>query len=299
MMLNTRKALVTGATGFIGHHLANSLIKSGWEVTVIVRSSSSEARVPSGAYIAIHDGSTSRMLEIFQQAKPEVVFHLASKIVTRHSPNDIDALVDSNLRFGLQLLEAAVTAGCGRFINTGTGWQHYENQENDPVCLYAATKQAFEDLIEYYVRVAALKFVTLKLHDNYGEDDPRGKLMALLLKAARSGEFLDLSPGEQRIDLVNVRDVTTAFIMADEVLSRQPEAIHLRYMIKAENTISIRELAELITKITGRPVNARWGARQYREREVMQPSDRGEPVPGWKQTISLEQGIKEIWAKMK
>ncbi len=238
------------------------------------------------------------MLEIFQQAKPEVVFHLASKIVTRHSLNDLDALVDSNLRFGLQLLESAVTVGCERFINTGTGWQHFENQEYDPVCLYAATKQAFEDLIEYYVRVAGLKVVTLKLHDNYGEDDPRGKLMALLLNAARSGEFLDLSPGEQRIDLLNVRDVASAFMMADEVLSKHSSATHLRYMIKAENTISIRELAELIGKVTGRPVNARWGARPYREREVMHPSDRGEPVPGWKQTFTLEQGIKEIWARM-
>lgn len=297
-MASARKALVTGVTGFIGHHLAHSLIKDGWDVTVIVRNGSSDARVPAGANLARHDGSTSQMLEIFHQARPEVVFHLASKIVTRHSPNDLDALVDSNLRFGLQLLEAAVSVGCERFINTGTGWQHFENQEYDPVCLYAATKQAFEDLIEYYVRVAGLKVVTLKLHDNYGEDDPRGKLMALLLNAARSGEFLDLSPGEQRIDLINVRDVAAAFMMADDVLSRQSGSAHLRYMIKAENTISIRELAELITKVTGRPVNARWGARPYREREVMHPSDRGEPVPGWKQTITLEQGIKEIWARM-
>lgn len=193
-MSTPRKAIVTGATGFIGHHLATCLIKEGWDVTAIVRIGSSDARVPVGARLVRHDGSSVQMLEIFQQAKPEVVFHLASKIATRHTLNDIDSLVDSNLRFGLQLLEAAVTVDCDRFINTGTGWQHFENQEYEPVCLYAATKQAFEDLIEYYVRVAGLKVVTLKLHDNYGEDDPRGKLMALLLNAARSGEFLDLSP---------------------------------------------------------------------------------------------------------
>lgn len=297
-MTSQRKALITGVTGFIGHNLAKCLINNGWDVTVILRLGSSERRVPQGANLVRHDGTTSQMLQIFHEAKPEVVFHLASKIVTTHSPNDLDALVDSNLRFGLQLLESAVSVGCKRFINTGTGWQHFENKEYDPVCLYAATKQAFEDLIEYYVRVSGLKVVTLKLHDNYGEDDPRGKLMALLLKAARSGEYLDLSPGEQRIDLINVRDVATAFIMADEVLCKEPHSTHLRYMIKAENTISIRELAELISKVTGMPVNARWGARPYREREVMQPSNLGEPVPGWKQTISIEQGIKEIWDGM-
>ncbi len=297
-MSSSRKALVTGVTGFIGHHLATRLIEEGWTVTVVVRNGSSEARIPNGAHVARHDGSSIGMMEIFSLARPEVVFHLASKIVTRHSLADLDSLVDSNLRFGLQLLEATVSVGCGRFVNTGTGWQHFENRDYDPVCLYAATKQAFEDLIEYYVRVSGLKVATLKLHDNYGEEDPRGKLMALLLGAALSGELLDLSPGEQRIDLVNVRDVASAFMITDRVLAAQPASVHLHYMIKAPETISIRELAELIQKVTGRPVNAVWGARPYREREVMMPSDRGEQVPGWQPTVTLEEGIREIWKKM-
>ena len=65
-------------------------------------------------------------------------------------------------------------------LTAGTAWQHYNNQSYDPVCLYAATKQAYECLIDYYVKVHGLHAVTVKLHDTYGEGDERGKLFYLL-----------------------------------------------------------------------------------------------------------------------
>jgi nucleoside-diphosphate-sugar epimerase len=297
-MSSQRKAIVTGATGFVGHHLATTLIARGWEVTIIVRSGSPNARIPTGSNVEVHDGSTRQMIEIFKRNSPEVVFHLASMVLTGHTVDQVDLLVESNLRFGLQLLEAASHAGCTRFINTGTGWQHFENKDYDPVCLYAATKQAFENLIQFYVNVSGMKVVTLKLHDNYGKKDPRRKLMVLLLNAARTGEMVDLSPGEQRIDLLNVKDVSEAYIIADEVIRSKDLPSHEHYMIKAESTISVRELVAMIRQVTGQELNVRWGARPYRDREVMLPSDRGEPLPGWKQTMSLEEGIGEIWAEM-
>lgn len=297
-MSSLRKAIVTGATGFVGHHLATTLIARGWEVTIIIRPDSPIPRIPPGANIEVHDGSMRQMIEIFQRNSPEVVFHLASMVLTGHTVDQVDLLVESNLRFGLQLLEAASHSGCTRFVNTGTGWQHFENKDYDPVCLYAATKQAFENLIQFYVNVSGMKVVTLKLHDNYGKKDPRRKLMVLLLNAARTGEIVDLSPGEQRIDLLNVKDVSEAYIIADEVIRSKEFPSHEHYMIKAESTISIRELVAMIRQVSGRELTVRWGARPYRDREVMLPSDRGEPLPGWEQTISLEEGIREIWAEM-
>ena len=58
-------------------------------------------------------------------------------------------------------------------VNTGTSWQHYENKDYSPVNLYAATKQSFEAILQYYVEVASLKAITLKLFETYGLDDPR------------------------------------------------------------------------------------------------------------------------------
>lgn len=293
-----KKVIITGATGFIGCHLTKNLINSGFDVGAIVRENSDISRLPKEVECFEHDGTTKGLIDIFCKYQPEAVFHLASKIVTSHRHSDIDDLIDSNLRLGLQLLEAAKLSGCKNFINTGTGWQHYEDKNYNPVCLYAATKQAFESLIEYYSQTDLVKVVTIKLHDNYGLEDHRGKLMSLLLNAAKHGNCLDLSLGMQKIDLLNVSDVVDAFVIAYNICCNSHDHAHKKYMIRSEKPISIRELANTITKVTGSEIHAKWGARAYREREVMTPSYVGDVLPGWKAKISLEEGIAKVWDSM-
>src|SRR4051812_1833664 len=91
-------------------------------------------------------GSTERIVARLKACKPDVVFHLASLFVSDHRVQDVQNLVESNLLFGTQLLEAMAQAGVKRIINTGTSWQCPH-----PFNLYAATKQAFESILGYYV----------------------------------------------------------------------------------------------------------------------------------------------------
>lgn len=289
------KVVMTGVSGFIGQHVATALLRTGYDVSVIVRSGSNRDRIPVGARIYEHDGSTDGMISILSQNQPDLVMHLASCFLARHTSNDLEALVDSNLRFGLQLLEAMSRTGCRRLINTGTGWQHFMNRDNDPVCLYAATKSAFENLIDYYVAVEGFVTTTLKLHDTYGPNDTRGKLIAILMSAARDDTPLDLSPGEQKIDLVHVDDVVGAFIKSMDLDRKEEIGRHHKYMVSSGNPISIRELVGLIESVTGRRIRANWGARPYREREVMIPWNIGDTPPGWAPVVSLSEGIEQLW----
>jgi nucleoside-diphosphate-sugar epimerase len=290
-----KRVILTGVTGFIGNHLAKTLIHNGIQVFAIVRAGSDIERIPEGSMVYEHDGSTSSMITIVSDIKPDVVIHLASCFIARHTLNDIEELVDSNLKFGLQLLEAMSSVGCHNLINTGTGWQHYENRENDPVCLYAATKNAFESLIEYYVRVKSFSVITLKLQDTYGPDDTRGKLINLLLSAASNGSELDLSPGEQKIDLVYVDDVVNAYIKTIELFKEILPGSHHRYMVTSGAPMSIKEMVIVIEEATGRKVHANWGARDYRDREVFAPSNIHSCVQDWAPAVSLQQGIRLIY----
>ena len=95
-----------------------------------------------------HDGSTEHLENIIAAANPEIVFHLASLVLAQHQEKDIVPLIQSNVQFGAQLVEAMLQNGVYQLVNTGTFWQHYENQDYNPVCLYAATKQAFETLLQ-------------------------------------------------------------------------------------------------------------------------------------------------------
>jgi len=287
------RILLTGVTGFIGHHLATHLIKEGHEVHAILRPESDRSRLPVRTVAADYDGTMNSMKAILETAKPDLVIHLASCFLARHTVDDIDRLVDSNLRFGLHLLEAMSLSGCHKLINTGTAWQHYQNANYDPVCLYAATKQAFEDLTTYYVNAHQFQTITLKLHDTYGPGDTRRKIISLLMDAAFNQTELELSPGEQLIDITHIDDVVEAFDLTMNIILRQTHAGSTCYMVSSGRPQSLKSIAAIIENKTALPINARWGARDYREREVMVPWNKGLTPPNWEPKVNLEKWIEE------
>lgn len=279
-----KKALITGATGFVGSHLARRLVKDGWRVSAIIRSSSNRdliRDIENSIQCYEYDGTMESMQTILARSHPEIIFHLASFFLSQHQPQDIVALIQSNITFGTHLVEAAIANDCFQFINTGTSWQHFENEDYNPVNLYAATKQAFEDILKYYVEAHRLKVVTLKLFDTYGPDDPRPKLMNLLKRAAETGETLDMSPGEQLLDLVHVDDVVSAYYAAQEVVNEMDCALMTAFGVTSGSTISLKEVVLKFEEELGKKINVHWGDRPYRSREVMIPWNLATIVPGW------------------
>lgn len=294
-MTEQRKvALVTGATGFVGRHLCRRLLAEGWAVHAIVRESSASATLPNyrEAVVRTHFVSETghELFRIVGEVRPDVVFHLASLFLAQHRSEDILPMLQSNIILGTQLVEAMARNRVFNLVNTGTSWQHYGNEAFNPVCLYAATKQAFEAILCYYQEVEGLRAITLKLFDTYGPEDTRGKLMSLLEKLARSGESLAMSPGEQLLDLVYIDDVVEAFLMAARHVCRG-ECL-ADYAVSSGNAVSLRQVVEVFETITAQRLNIVWGGRPYRNREVMLPWDRGKPLPGWTARVSLTEGIR-------
>ena len=294
---DNKTALVTGATGFVGSHLIRRLIKEGWETHIITRPSSNLTQleyVRSKIIVHQHDGTTNSMINIVKEVEPNIVFHLASLFLAQHTPEDIERLVQSNILFGVQLAEAMTSQGVTKLINTGTSWQHYENENYNPVCLYAATKQAFEDILKFYVEASELKVITLKLFDTYGPDDPRPKLFTLLRKVADEQTELAMSPGEQLIDLVYIDDVIEGYILAARRLMDNSVSNMEKYAISSGNPVSLKELVAIYGQLIGKSLPIKWGGRPYRTREVMAPWDKGTRLPGWKAKIGLFEGIRRM-----
>lgn len=291
-----RVALVTGATGFVGSHIVRRLVRDGWEIHILSRADSHLPDAPEFAHVINHghDGCTESMVACVAQAKPDVVFHLASLFLSQHATKDIESLIQSNVLFGNQLLEAMKVNGVSQIVNTGTSWQHYNNEDYNPVCLYAATKQAFEAILEYYVQAEGFKAITLKLFDTYGPSDPRPKLFYLLNKAATSGVPLDMSAGEQLIDLVHIDDVIEAYVIAAKRLLEGKVLYHKYYAVSSGQSLPLRKLVDLYAQVTEQSVPVNWGVRPYRPREVMRPWNEGCAIEGWHPRVALEDGLKQL-----
>lgn len=291
--MNKERLLITGATGYVGSNLVKHLLQAGHDIHILVRQHSkldTLETIQTQLTIHRHDGSTEHMVDLVKTAKPTTVLHLASLFLAQHQTSDITRLIESNVLFPCQLLEAMVVNGVKHFINTGTSWQHHDNQAYNPVNLYAASKQAFEDLLSYYTETAQIKACSLLLFDTYGPADPRGKLISLLWKTALQQTPLAMSPGEQEIDLVHINDVARAFELALDQLPTQAQN-HVRYGVSSGHPVPLKTLVREFERITGYHLPIEFGGRPYRPREVMHTWNRFTSVPLWRPLVSLDEGL--------
>ena len=291
------RIIVTGASGYIGSQLVKKLDSIGCDLAIIKRDNSDLTAIndiKEKLNIYVYDNSTECVIEIFENFKPDIVVHLASLFLVDHKSQQVENLISSNLLFSTQIAEAMKQTNVQFMVNTGTSWEHYNNSEYNPVCLYAATKNAFESILEYYIQTSKMKVATLKLFDTYGCNDPRLKLIPLLRRLALSGDQIDMSDGEQLMDLVHIDDVVEAYICAIMKLVEEKINGHERFIISSGKHISLRDLVKTFEQAMQVKINVNWGSRSYRYREVMIPATKGTNLPGWKPKINLIEGFKKF-----
>jgi nucleoside-diphosphate-sugar epimerase len=287
------KILVTGATGFIGQNLIKLLLDKDYEIHCIVRINSNISSIDKRAIIFKYDGNIDSLLEYCKDERFDGVIHLASLFLSSHTKDNISGLISSNIQFGTELLEASKETNIKWFINTGTFWQNYEDEEYNPVNLYAATKEAFKDIAKYYTETSGLVFTTIKLNDTFGPNDTRNKVFNLWKKIAKSGEALEMSEGEQIIDISYIEDVINAYEILINYLNldENNEFKNKEFVITNNEKMSLKNLSKIFEEVTNSKLNIIWGARPYRDREVMIPYDNERIVPNWKQKYTLKEAI--------
>jgi nucleoside-diphosphate-sugar epimerase len=227
---------------------------------------------------------------------PDVVVHLAAYYVRDHHEEDISSLIRANVEFGTHLLDAMGQGGCNALVYTGTAWQHYRDEDYCPVNLYAATKQAFSTIADYYRDADGLRLLELHLYDSYGPGDRRPKLLNRLLAAAETGEEIFMTQGTQRLHLVHVDDVSQGVAMAcEQVMSFEPGERRV-YRLPSEQALTLRELVDMFNVAgASRPITVRWGAQPFHRREVFQPWEGAPVLPGWKAEVSLKAGLEAVY----
>jgi nucleoside-diphosphate-sugar epimerase len=301
MMENTRvtRALISGATGYIGGTLAKRLLVAGCEVHAIVRPSSSAERTNRlaalGCTLHVHDGTSHNLGEIVASAQPDCTWHLATKFIAEHIADDVTELVRNNVEFGAILLEALAGFGASPVVTAGTAWQQQGNAAYSPMSLYAATKQAFDAIATFYAEVHTMRIVECLLFDTYGPDDPRQKLLWALGEAVRSGVPLRLSgDGRQFIDLLQVDDVVSALLIAGDRAVAGAPGLSEKWAVRSGEALTVRELVERYGRVRGVTVPVEWGARPLRRREMFAPWTAGLLLPRWSPCTKLDDGLASL-----
>lgn len=292
------KLLITGATGFIGQHLIRRLLDNNNSVSTLVRPTSRTDTIPREVSIVTLPEKQTELGEIFKREKFDGVIHLASLYLMSHTPEDIKILIDSNIQFGTKVIDAATAAGVSFFINTGSFAQHFESRPYSPTNLYAATKQAFQDICQYYAETTNTVILTLELYNTFGPGDTRPKIFNLWSNAIADGKTLDMSPGEQIIDISHIDNVIDGYLQAIALTSGEEARSHTgrSYTLMSPERMTLKELARVFAKEVGGDLKINFGGVPYRNRETMVPMSKGEVLPGWTPRVDLREGIRRTFS---
>ena len=281
-----RRVILTGGNGFVGSHLVETLVAAGVEVHAVANANHQKlsALLPA-EQIHVFRQSPYAAAELVTRLEPDAIFHLAAVYEEPVSIECVAEMVDGNLALGTALLFGA--SRCKKpavFINTGTYWQFDEEGQYAPNTVYAATKQAFQDLLFFYERKGFVSAVTLILYDTFGRGDTRSKLWAHLLSLA-PGSTVNLSDGRQGIELVAIEDVVEAFQQAARLLA-SGTALGPVYSVHSETRRTLKEMVDELNQRGDLGLDLRWGAKPYWEGQVLRPWV-GPQLPGWSPRISV------------
>jgi nucleoside-diphosphate-sugar epimerase len=227
--------------------------------------------------------------ELFVEARPAVVFHLASHVSGLREPENVRPTFSGNLTAAVNVLLAALEIGSHRVVLAGS----YEEPEpgEPPRSPYAAAKAGATAYARMFSTLYGLSTVVLRPAMIYGPGQPdTSKLIPYVVRCFLGGETPVRGTGRRPIDWVYVDDVVSAFTMAAATDGVDGEVID----IGSGELHTITEVVSLLRAATGSREEARFGGLSDRPSEQGLPADtlRAERLLGWRATTSLEEGLR-------
>ena len=299
------KAVVTGGAGFIGSNLVDALLERGDEVVIVDnlttgKRENAEPALANGARLVeadIRDGQA--LVDLFEEVRPDVVFHFAAQIDVRKSIADTPLDATINVVGTINVLEAALKVGA-RVVNSSTGGAIYgegriipapEDHPAEPEAPYGQSKHAAEGYLELYRRLHGLSTISLRYGNVYGpRQDPLGEAGVI---AIFCGKLLDGSKptvfgdGLQTRDYVYVGDVVAANLAAAESQATGP------FNIGTGRQATVLDLVEALSQIAGREFEVEMAPERHGEvRHIALDYTRAREELGYEPKVGLREGLE-------
>jgi len=289
------KVLVTGGAGFIGSHLVESLLRSGYQVLVIDDlSSGKKSWVPKSAKFSNLDIRSPKLVDVIKKFQPAYVCHLVesstvgqaqinpvsdASITVVGTVNVLQAVKNLNLTKFLYVSSCAIY---GQASQTPTS----EAIPPEPASAYAMSRLAVENYVEYYADSFGLPAVIVRLTRVFGPRQLKGSVARFVQAALRNEAFELEGRGEQVRDWLYVTDAVAGL----QTALLQGRGL---YNLSSGQGISMRELVltfgevmgmvpkvSYIAPVVGEPLNNIFSCNLAR-REL-----------GWQPEVPLLDGIR-------
>ncbi len=312
-----KKVLVTGADGFIGSHLTESLLERGYEVKAFAFYNSFN----TWGWLDSFPKDKQKEIEVFtgdirdpngvREAMKGVdtVFHLAALIAIPFSYHSPDSYVDTNIKGTLNVLQAARNLGTGRVLVTSTSEvygtaQYVPIDEKHPYqgqSPYSATKIGADRLAESFYRSFQMPISIVRPFNTFGpRQSARAVIPTIISQLLAGKEEIQLGSLTPTRDFNYVKDTAAGFIAIAESGKTIGEEIN----IATQQEISIGDLAkEIISQINPKAKvvcdEQRLRPEKSEVNRLLGSNQKIKELTDWKQQYSFAQGIAETIAWMR
>lgn len=303
-----KRVLVTGATGFIGSHLTETLVRAGARVRALdlynVNNDWGNLNflpkdVLDSVEVVLSDVRDPYAVRSAVQ-RCEVVFHLAALIGIPYSYAAPQSYVETNITGTLNVLEACRSEGIERLVHTSTS-ETYGTARYTPIdeehplqgqSPYSASKIAADKLAESYFLSFGLPVSVVRPFNTYGPRQSARAIIPTVVSQGLRGASLSLGSLAPRRDFNYVTDTVRGFLAVAASERTIGEVINLGN----GNDISIGQLIELIGEVMGSQFDVHAEPQRVRPdaSEVMQllaANDKARELAGWVPEVSLRDGI--------
>lgn len=311
-----RRIVVTGADGFIGSHLVESLVAAGAEVTALAFYNAFDRNgwldeLPDDvlASVRIARGDVRDFSFINRLvAGHDIVFHLAALIGIPHSYAAPQSYVDTNVTGTLNVLEAARVNGVGRVVHTSTS-EVYGTALTLPIAEshplqgqspYSASKIAADKMAEAYALSFDLPVVVLRPFNTYGPRQGERAVIPTIVRQALDPACTAIKLGNLTTtrDFNYVSDTVAAFL----AIGRAPEIeFGAPYNTGTGRAVSVADVLDRVRDLTGtnKPVEseaARVRPERSEVRTLLADPARLAAATGWRAEVSLDEGLDHVVA---
>ncbi|MEN6349801.1 MAG: NAD-dependent 4,6-dehydratase LegB [Syntrophomonas sp.] len=310
MNLKSSKIMVTGADGFIGSHLTEQLVSSGYNVRALVLYNSfnswgwldyahpqiidnleivyGDVRDPHGIYRAMRGCN--------------VVMHLAALVAIPYSYHSPDSYVDTNIKGTLNILQAARSLGVERLVHTSSSEvygsaQYVPIDERHPLqgqSPYSASKIGADQIAMSFYSSYELPLTIIRPFNTYGpRQSARAIIPTIITQLLNGNKTIKLGAIHTTRTFNYVKDIVKGFISISEADSALGEIIN----IGTDFEISIGDLVQTIAAIMNRDVNIQSDPQRLRPQKsevqrLCAGNDKAKKLLGWKPEYNGYDGLK-------
>jgi UDP-glucose 4-epimerase len=286
--LHGRRALVTGASGFIGTHLLERLRRESVEIHAVSRQATqSDDEVTWHELDLVEPDAVARVV---REVGPDVVFHLAGDSRAARGLDVVTPTFESNVASTVNLLTAlAEQSDSPRVVLAGS--LEEPDPGESPSSPYAASKLAARSYAELFRTVIGLPVVVLRIFMVYGpgQQDVR-KLVPYVILSLLRGEAPQLTSGRREVDWVYVEDVADAFVAA--AIADDPACASVD--VGSGTTRSNRSLVERLAELVDPAIVPAFGAIDDRPLEQVRAAEVDAAVRAiaWRPRVDLDEGLQ-------